>query len=110
MNVGLIFIEIRNSICDHLVRHTLYEQPTQHIPKIKRMETVSGRKISAGIERQFTRECKRIQSFISVSLLHSFEFLLVTLPSQNIQITSVRSVQFKVYQSILLASSTLSFF
>lgn len=43
-----------------LVRHSLYEQPTQSTPKIKRTDTFCARKISPVIERQFTRESKLI--------------------------------------------------
>ncbi len=73
-------------------RHSLYEPPTQITPRLKRTETFSSRKISPTIERQFARESK-------VILLEFFlfcQFSPVILPAQNVQITNVRSVQFKV--------------
>lgn len=51
-----------------VVRHTLYEQPTQHIPKTKRMEILSARKVSPGVERQYTRERNRLFSSLFDSL------------------------------------------
>jgi hypothetical protein len=61
------YVLVQNSL-----RHSLYESPTQMIPRLKRAETAS-RKKSPSIERQFTRECKLILflSFFFFEILFS---------------------------------------
>ncbi|CAF1204358.1 unnamed protein product [Rotaria sordida] len=57
------------------VRHSLYERPTQSPIKFKRANTVVSRKLSPNMERRITKEMPVI--------------------NQNVQITTVRSVQLK---------------
>lgn len=98
MNVGIRSSKIRDLICENLDRHTLHESATQNTSKLKRTDSFSARKVSPVVERQITRERKREYHYLSLPMIHlSF---LVTLPNQNIQITSVRSVHFKVDESI----------
>jgi hypothetical protein len=47
-------------IVQNSIRHSLYESPTQVVPRLKRTDTFSSRKISPNIERQCTRESKLI--------------------------------------------------
>ena len=91
-------ISLKDPSFPHLVhnshRQSLFESSTQHSPRVKRAETMQVNRVTPGaLERHIPKEGKTIGS---VSPHPANEFSVALLPSQNIQITSIRAVHFKV--------------